>query len=133
MCKSFYRIINGIPSLLYRIELAAAGMQDVPQVPLCPAKKLEMLRTYQRAFCNPTWTSFSRLLLVPFGLDDWKLPSGILAQDNDGWEISFTKLGSSILEIPEAKWTLQFNQKFTSYSVEPSQDLLMLVCEDGDG
>ncbi|KAH8093155.1 hypothetical protein BXZ70DRAFT_442992 [Cristinia sonorae] len=133
-CRYLSRVIGGFPSLQYKIELAAAGMTDVPQNDLSPVKKLAALRKYQRKWSQLNWDSFDHYYTNVYGADTWDFSYGLLSYDveEDHDEISCILPGSVVRGVPEERWTLYFAQKFAEYFVEPSQDLVLPVFNDED-
>ncbi len=113
----------------YKIELAAAGMEDGLHSTLPASERLTVLRARQSAWKRISWLSQED---SPASSDSmlWELYGGVFARDQNRSTLHFWQLPSQIRRIDERKWTLDdVGVRIYDFSMDPAQDLLVIVEE----
>lgn len=89
----------------YKIELAAAGMEDGPSSTLTSAERLRVLKAHQEAWDKLAWTSREEVPMHQGGV--WELYGGVLAQGDGSRTLAFKQLPSAIRGIEEREWRIE--------------------------
>ena len=126
VCKCFSRIVDTSSALQYLVELAAAGLQQIPS-PDSSVSLLNTLKDHQSAWRNLQWQSTAEI-----SLDDvctWELAGDILAYQKRDNTLVFNQLPAYYRgQLPEKQWSLALDLPVSDFTIDPSQDLLVLVC-----
>lgn len=83
----------------YKIELAAAGMEDGRSSTLTSAERLRVLKAHQEAWDKLAWTSREEVPMHQGGV--WELYGGVLAQGDGSRTLAFKQLPSAIRGMEE--------------------------------
>ncbi|KAI0086892.1 hypothetical protein BDY19DRAFT_907786 [Irpex rosettiformis] len=133
--RSFRDTIDHTDSTQYKISLASAGMSDNPLNATSKHRKHELLRQH-----HVKWSSRSKETV----LDESEIPGkktypvrktgsklelvgGVLAQNANGNTIEFVRLPSISRGIQEEIWTVQLPCSHLVFTMDPGQDLLVIV------
>ncbi|TCD69434.1 hypothetical protein EIP91_007559 [Steccherinum ochraceum] len=133
-CNTLRRVVKAFPALQYKIELAAVGMQNIPENTLTDQKKLSLLRRYLRNWSHLSWPCLTHTLATTFDCDKWEISGGVITHMNHNLEVQCTRLGSSIEGRPTHKWVhpIRMDKDIRDYFVDLYQDLLLVVVTDDD-
>ncbi|CAL1697466.1 unnamed protein product [Somion occarium] len=132
VCKLLRRIIDGTPSLQYKILLAATGMDDMKTYSLSAAKKLAKLRQYEAAWADLFSPRPYKSSIPILGEPGWEFFGGVFAQFLDEHTIQFIRPRFHIRGVKEDMWALSLSLSLSSFYMDPYQDLLMVVvCDEG--
>ena len=126
VCKTFRELVDHDVRFQYKIELAAAGMEDGPPSALAPADRLAALRTRQAAWDTLSWSELSE---HPMGIGSvWELYGGVLAQSESRRTLTFRQLPSKIRGIEQREWTIRdVGFDVRDFGMDPAQDLLIAI------
>jgi hypothetical protein len=129
VCKLFHSIISGTTQLVYKIELFASHLEDGNHLSLDTVGRLKALREYNRVWNDMIWTHNAT---VPMREGQcWELSGGILAQSTSQNEISCVQLPCKVKGIPEKRWTTPFDFRIRDFTLDNSQDLIVLLEPSG--
>ncbi|EJF56105.1 hypothetical protein DICSQDRAFT_94010 [Dichomitus squalens LYAD-421 SS1] len=134
VCSLFKSVIDGDVRAHYKVELAAAGMQDGPPSALTPAERLSILRRRQDAWTKLAWTAKEEVPMRRGGV--WELYGNVLAQAEGERTLHFKQLPSAIRGIKGKEWTIQdVGCKIRDFGMDSAQDLLIVLehCSEPDG
>ncbi|OJT10824.1 hypothetical protein TRAPUB_12693 [Trametes pubescens] len=110
----------------YKIELAAAGMEDGPPSTLTSAERLRVLKAHQEAWDKLAWTSREEVPMHQGGV--WELYGGVLAQGDGSRTLAFKQLPSAIRGIEEREWRIEdVGVNIRDFGMDPAQDLLVVI------
>jgi hypothetical protein len=125
VCSLFRALIDSLPSLQYKIELAIAGQEDGVGHSLSTRRRL--LRRHQLSWDALHWTQDLRFSMFRGGL--WELYGNVLAQiTSNGHTLHFKQLPSQSRAIEEKAWTVNVTQfRVRDFAIDPAQDLLIIV------
>lgn len=122
-------IVNGSNLLQYRLELGRSGMEDGPLSTLSVSERRERLRVYNDAWKQLRWSecveflNFDKTAYV-MGI----FPGGILTfKSRTEGKIVFVRIPSNLRSIPMRQWELSFPFVPHTYTLEPSQDILVVL------
>lgn len=99
VCRLLKDIMDADVRTQYKIELAAAGMEDGPSSTLTSAERLRVLKAHQEAWDKLAWTSREEVPMHQGGV--WELYGGVLAQGDGSRTLAFKQLLSAIRGIEE--------------------------------
>ncbi|KAF9243501.1 hypothetical protein BU15DRAFT_43126, partial [Melanogaster broomeanus] len=125
VCKLFHSIISGSTQLVYKIELHASYMEDGDNSSLDTVDRLNALREHNKAWNNLEWTHHDTVLMCEG--HSWELSGGILAQSTTQNEISCVQLPCKVKGIPHKRWTVPLDFTVRDFTLDNSQDLLVLL------
>ncbi|KAI0821790.1 hypothetical protein BC628DRAFT_800527 [Trametes gibbosa] len=126
VCRLFRDTMDQDVRVQYKIELAAAGMEDGPSSALTVADRLRMLKARQEAWHKLEWTSRSEMPMAQGGV--WELYGGVLAQGEGARTLVFRQLPSNIRGIEEREWRIEdVGVDIRDFGMDPAQDLLVIV------
>jgi len=124
--NSFFKsLIDETITLQYRIALFASGMENGPSGVLTTSERLESLRNYEASWKKLEWTEH-HTISYPQGLA-WALYGNVWAHSRGSDAIDFVQLPSRLRGIPIRQWTLRFDFDVGEFSMDPSQDLLVII------
>ncbi|KAF8442459.1 hypothetical protein L210DRAFT_3536655 [Boletus edulis BED1] len=127
VCKLFYSIISESTHLIYKIELFASHKEDNEHSSMETVNRLNLLREYNRKWDDLEWTS-SGSIPIPMTDDNcWELSGGILAQVIHGNTLSLVQLPCKLKDIPERRWSVPFDFRIHDFTLDNSQDLIVLL------
>ncbi|RDX52589.1 hypothetical protein OH76DRAFT_1377417 [Lentinus brumalis] len=129
VCARLKSVVDENVRMKYKIELAAAGMEDGLHSTLPASERLAALRERQSAWKRISWLSQED---SPASTDSmlWELYGGVFARDQNRCTLHFWQLPSKIRRIDERKWTLDdVGVRIYDFSMDPAQDLLVIVEE----
>lgn len=126
VCCLFQDLIDHATALQYKIELAAAGMEDWPPSALGTSDRMETLKRHQDAWGKLRYSSRRDIPMHRGNV--WELYGGVLAQACGPRALAFVRLPSQIRGIDSEEWTVP-DVGFTirDFGMDPSQDLLVLI------
>ena len=136
VCKQLRTIVDETPSLQFTIELSEAGY--APDGPcIAGMAKLEAFRAAQRAYRNPKPNGKTKLLAKCDALanekwqDKWfSFEDFVVTRSTCGKILGLLNIRSDV--PPKDRFRcFTFDFKMSVIIVEPSQDLLLLIEEDG--
>lgn len=113
----------------YTIELAVSGMRNGPPGVMGHADRLARLRNNQAAWHALQWTSLKDVSMLHGSL--YELCGGVLAQSTHtgGGGLVFRRLPSHYRSIQEQVWSLELDFMLRDFTLDPAQDLLVLVAQ----
>ncbi|KAG6373373.1 hypothetical protein JVT61DRAFT_6520 [Boletus reticuloceps] len=124
VCKLFYSIISESAHLIYKIELFASHMEDNEYSSMETVNRLNLLREYNRKWNDLEWTSSGS---IPMTNGCWELSGGILAQVIHRNTLSLVQLPCKLKDIPERRWSVPFDFRICDFTLDNSQDLVVLL------
>ncbi|KAF8134943.1 hypothetical protein EV363DRAFT_1322086 [Boletus edulis] len=125
VCKLFYSIISESTHSIYKIELFASHKEDNEYSSMETVNRLNLLREYNRKWNDLEWTSSGS---IPMTDDNcWELSGGILAQVIHGNTLSLVQLPCKLKDIPEREWSVPFDFRIHDFTLDNSQDLIVLL------
>ncbi|KAF8134940.1 hypothetical protein EV363DRAFT_1429622 [Boletus edulis] len=124
VCKLFYSIISESAQLIYKIELFVSHMEDNEHSSMETVNRLNVLREYNRKWNDLEWTSSGS---IPMTDGCWELSGGILAQVIHGNALSLVQLPCKLKDIPERRWSVPFDFRIHDFTLDNSQDLVVLL------
>ena len=125
VCSRFRALVDSMPSLQYKIELAIAGQEDGVHHSLFARRRL--LRRHQHNWDTLHWTHDQHITMFHGGL--WELYGNVLAQiTQDRCTLHFKQLASQSRGIEEKGWTVDVSQfRVRDFGIDPAQDLLIIL------
>ena len=128
-CHSLRTLIRECVSLQYKIELAAAGMEDNRSSLLSKAEKLSQLRYYRQtwAYIGEHNQKFTAEVVPIHEGPAWEFTGGVLAQSVGKKDIEFKQLPSSLRGIKAQTWTTELGSSIVDFTADPGQDLLVTI------
>ncbi|KAK7679978.1 hypothetical protein QCA50_016924 [Cerrena zonata] len=127
VCKTLERLVNGVPSLRYRIELEATGMTDNEFHPWSPREKLARLRRYEQAWADFFPSKVSKSVIPLSEETGWEWYGGILATTLGDHTVHFFQPGSRTRAIPRKSWILDFALSVGTMHMDTYQELIILT------
>lgn len=126
VCRLLKDIMDTDVRTQYKIELAAAGMEDGPPSTLTSAERLRVLKAHQEAWDKLAWTSREEVPMHQGGV--WELYGGVLAQGDGSRTLAFKQLPSAIRGIEEREWRIEdVGVNIRDFGMDPAQDLLVII------
>lgn len=104
-------------------------MQDGPPSVMCHADRLTMLRNSQAAWHALQWTAVTDIKMLQGSL--YELYGGVLVQSDHlgGSSLVFRRLPSRFRSIEEHVWSLALGFILRDFTLDPAQDLLVLIAQ----
>ena len=104
-------------------------MQNGPPGVLGHTDRLTMLRNSQTAWQTLQWTGFKDVRMMQGSL--YELYGGVLAQStqSSGCGLVFRRLPSHYRGIKEHVWSLELDLILRDFTLDPAQDLLILIAQ----
>lgn len=104
-------------------------MQNGPPSVLGHADRLTMLRNSQAAWHTLQWTASKDVRMFQGSL--YELYGGVLVQSNQlsGRGLVFRRLPSHYRRIEEHVWSLDLDLNLRDFTLDPAQDLLVLIAQ----
>jgi hypothetical protein len=100
-------------------------MVDGPPGDLTTPKRLELLRSYEASWKKVDWSEHNT---IHSPVDHvWEFYGNVWAYCRGADAIDFVQLPSRLRGIPMRQWTLRFDFAVRDFSMDPSQDLLVMV------
>ncbi|KAI0325496.1 hypothetical protein GY45DRAFT_1374683 [Cubamyces sp. BRFM 1775] len=126
VCSLLKDLMDNDVRLQYKVELAAAGMEDGQYSTLSAAERLRMLKARQEAMDKLAWTSREEIPMLQGGV--WELYGGVLAQGEGSRTLVFKQLPSSLRGIEGREWRIEdVGVHIRDFGMDPAQDLLVVV------
>ena len=101
-------------------------MEDGPPGDLTTSERLDLLRKYEASWKNIEWNEHNTIPSRPReGV--WEFYGNVWAHSQGSEAIEFVQLPSRLRGIPMRQWTLRFDFEVRDFSMDPSQDLLVMV------
>lgn len=125
VCKLFQAIISGSTHLGYKIELFASHMEDNGHSSMDTISRLNLLREHNRVWNDMKWTSYGSIPMCDGHC--WEFSGGILAQSTHEREIFFAQLPCKLKGIAERRWSVPFDFRVRDFTLDNSQDLIVLL------
>jgi hypothetical protein len=100
-------------------------MVDGPPGSLTTSERLELLRSYEASWKNIQWGEHNTVS-YPQGPAS-ELYGNVWAHSRGSNAIDFVQLPSRLRGISMRQWTLRFDFDVRDFSMDPSQDLLVLI------
>lgn len=128
ICRDWNKVIQYDVGLVYKQELAIAGMEDGDS-DMDVAERLRLLRMQQDAWDKLEFTHDEVIYMHPQTPHlSWELQGGILSQQTTFRSLTFHQIPSKIRGIPPMLWSINdLDIEFVDYGFDPSQDLLVLA------
>jgi hypothetical protein len=111
----------------YRIALFASGMVDGPPGGLTTSERLELLRRYEASWKNFEWSEYNTVHCLQGPGWHWDFIGNVWAHHRGIDAIDIVQLPSRLRGIPMRQWTLRFDFPVGQFSMDPSQDLLVMI------
>jgi hypothetical protein len=106
-------------------------MVDGPPGGLSTSERLELLRLYEASWKNLEWSEKNTLAST---LDNpsphtpsWEFYGNVCAHSIGRDAIDFVQLPSRLRGIPMRQWTIRFDFEMSEFSMDLSQDLLVII------
>ncbi|KAF8134942.1 hypothetical protein EV363DRAFT_1322083, partial [Boletus edulis] len=125
VCKSFCSIISGSVHLVYKIKLFASYMEDNEDSAMDTVSRLNLLQEYSRKWNDMEWSSSGSIPMVDGHC--WEFSGGILAQSTYENTLSLVQLPCKLKGIPEQRWSVPFDFRIRDFTLDNSQDLIVLL------
>ena len=130
VARAFKKLIDGTPSLRYKLLLYATGMRDGPPGGSSVTQRLERLEEYEA-----TWNTKDTIIQ---DRGQGSFSSGVFVTcDRQQYELNIRRPASLFSGIPEKTWTVDLSnlddeggpnfEHISSYVVDVAQDLLVLT------
>jgi hypothetical protein len=100
-------------------------MVDGPPGNLITSERLDLLRSYEASWKNFEWNEHNTRF-KPLGAT-WELYGNVWAHGIGSDAIEFVQLPSHIRGIPMRQWTLRFDFSVRDFTMDPSQNLLVMI------
>ncbi|KAK7692362.1 hypothetical protein QCA50_003987 [Cerrena zonata] len=127
VCRTWNEAIQCDLGLLYKQELAVAGLED-GNSETDVAERLRLLRKHQEAWDNLEFTDDFVIDMHPHPFLSWELQGGVLSQQTTMRSISFRQIPSKVRGIAKKEWSIaDLDIMFVDFGLDPSQDLLVLA------
>lgn len=129
VCKFLCSVVDESPSVQYTIELAVCGMEDGARTRLSAASKLALLKERNAAWEALQWAESQDLTLPQSDNMAWELCAGVYAQFSvpGASTMCLYRLPSQYRNIPASSWRIPLLSDTKDFTMDPSQDLLVLV------
>lgn len=122
--------MTNMAELRYKIELAAAGMEDGPPSTLSNSDRLERLLQHQEVWKALRWQSETIVPMTRGGV--WEFYGGVLAQARGRETLLFKQISSKFKNIEEKDWECDLKLRVRDFTMDPAQDLLVVIAfQDG--
>lgn len=109
----------------YKIELARAGMRDGPPGRLTSTERLQMLTSHLEAWRTLSWTKQET---IPILLGDiWELVDSVFGMADGPRSMLLRQLPSQLRCVESREWKIEFQFDVEDFSIDPSQDLLLVI------
>ena len=122
-------MVDETTTFQYRIALYASGTEDGPPGDLTTSKRFDLLRKYEASWKNIEWNEHNTIISSTGGPGVWELYGNVWAHNNESDAMEFVQLPSRIRSIPMRQWTLRFDFAVRDFSMDPSQDLLVVIAD----
>ncbi|KAH6916880.1 hypothetical protein BKA70DRAFT_1250852 [Coprinopsis sp. MPI-PUGE-AT-0042] len=126
VCQDLKVLIDETAILQYATELYASGTENCVLHKRNVANRVEKLRAFQKHWDDLSFHEHYEITMKNGGV--WELYGSVLSQKSSNAEFHFHRLPSSIRGIPKKEWKLSrrcFDVR--DYTIDPSQDLLVLI------
>lgn len=127
VCKVLAAHIWNTTSLMYKMELAVAHVENGPPNNLCSADRLASLRELQRSWREP---HFPRIWTVPCDSVFWSASCGVLALTSVWGSLQLYQVPSQLLGVPEKQWHIENSDTemlVVMFEFDLTQDLVVFV------
>ena len=125
VCKTWHEIVYSSTQAQYAIELGLAGHEDGSSS-FDFDSRLTRFRAHQDAWKNFNWTSESVSPMFRSGY--WELCGNVHAQTTGELQsLVFTQIPSKLKGIEGKKWQYDLKFPVRDFSMDPSQDLLVVI------
>ncbi|KAI0086648.1 hypothetical protein BDY19DRAFT_959609 [Irpex rosettiformis] len=124
-------IIDRFDSFQYKISLASAGVSDNPLNTMLKGQKRELLLQHRAKWLSrqavPKSANTDKRAYPAQEGPAWELVGGVLAQSRDRNTIEFVRLPSILRGIQEETWTVDLPCPHADFTMDPAQDLLVMI------
>ena len=130
VCRYWDEVIRTDVGLLYKQELAVAGMED-GDANMDVHERRELLKEHQEAWETLAFTD-DRIIdnMRSQFLRTYELQSGIFSQQTDLRCLTFTQIPSKIRGIPLTSWSIDnLDIEIGDHAFDPLQNLLVIAEE----
>ena len=111
--------------MVYKIELFASHMEDNEQSHMDTVSRSNLIRQYNQGWNNMEWTSFGTVPMADGHC--WEFSGGMLVQSTHENELSFVQLPCKLKGIPEKRWFVPFDFRIRDFTLDNSQNLVVLL------
>lgn len=139
VCRRWRDLVENSPPLQYKLYLALAGQLDNPLCELNVGMKLHMLQQYDAAWAygHLFRSTPDKSMVVPLGalVLDYQCVQGVLAlrltnAARTAQVLHLKRFASPLRGVPEATWSIPIHPRTRLFSMNPYQDLLVLLLEE---
>ena len=102
-------------------------MVDGPPGSLTTSERLELLRRYEVSWETFEWSEKNTLDYPSLHRPSWEFYGNVCAHRRGKDAIDFLQLPSGLRGIPMCQWTITFDFTIGHFSMDPSQDLLVII------
>ncbi|KAI0071509.1 hypothetical protein K474DRAFT_610689 [Panus rudis PR-1116 ss-1] len=132
VCTVLNRVVHGIPSLQYKVELAKQALEDIPSNTLPASRKLALIRQYEAAWTKHFSSSLSKATLPMIDPMRWTLRGGVLARLVEDFKLDLFKPARVIRGTPQMHWALELSDRPYQFDIDVDQSLLIMVLQIED-
>jgi len=100
-------------------------MVDGPPGSLTTSERLELLRRYEASWKNFEWSE-QNTYVYPHE-PTWEFYGNVWAHSRGRDAIDFVQMPSRLRGIPIRQWTISFDFEVRHFSMDPAQDLLVII------
>lgn len=100
-------------------------MEDNEHASMDTVSRLNILRNYNRVWHDMKWTSSGSIPMSDGHC--WEFSGGVLAQSTHENELSLVQLPCKLKGIPERRWSVPFDFRVRDFTLDTSQDLIVLL------
>lgn len=100
-------------------------MEDNEHASMDTVSRLNILRNYNRVWHDMKWTSPGSIPMSDGHC--WEFSGGVLAQSTHENELSLVQLPCKLKGIPERRWSVPFDFRVRDFTLDTSQDLIVLL------
>ncbi|KAI0717895.1 hypothetical protein C8T65DRAFT_571295 [Cerioporus squamosus] len=127
VCAWLKHVVDDDVRMQYKVELAAAGMEDGLHSTLTASDRLVALRERQSAWKKLSWLS-QEDLPAPQDSELWEFYGGVFARDANRRTLHFWQVPSQSRRIAGRKWTIDdVGVSISDFYMDPAQDVLVIV------
>lgn len=138
--RSFNNLIKSSSLLQYKLELGLAGVESNPTCTIGLSERLDAVRSYRRGWENLTWSSSARwreaIGNISHNRGTFTLGEVIAKDDGDPYLKLRTQRfqpKSTHRRLEERLWSEDRPAAITPVGIDPSQDLLFAMPDEGSG
>lgn len=132
VCRGLRDIIESSNSLLYKLEVAVAGLEDNPNHRLNGPTKRPILHKYQEAWSKIASLCARQSNSIVLPIEEgpaWELAGGVLGQSIGQSRLRFDQFGSKLRGIPRRRGEIEVGFNLRDFTMDPGQDLIVALRE----